>query len=167
MPDPLERLAKLIASRGHPEHGQWLAFERDYGMVFPGQYKNLIDEFGGTSSWWKDSLHVLSPIHGGRYALRKNVEAILGADRESRRASPEFFPLRIHPEEGGLFPWAVSDYATLYWITRCGQDFGPDQWPTLIRGLRSFEFEVHFEPTARILYLIATGKLRSMVLPEE
>jgi hypothetical protein len=167
MPDPVERLARVCASRVHPGHGQWLAFERDYGIVFPRQYKNLIDEFAGTSSWWNDSLHVLSPSHGGQYALRKNLDAILRADRESRSAWPQCYPLPLFPEEGGLFPWAVSDYATLYWITRCGSDFGPDDWPTLIRPLRSFEFEVHFEPTALILYLIAKGQLRSMVIPPE
>jgi hypothetical protein len=168
MPDPLERLAGLLRqSRAQLEHGQWLAFEREFGIVFPKQYKNLIDEFGGTSSWWNDSLHVLSPMRGGNYGLREHADRILRVDRESRENTPECYPFNLFPEDGGVFPWAISDYATLYWITRSGPGFGPDQWPTLIRGLRSFEYEVHFEPAAQLLYLIASGTLRSMVLPEE
>jgi len=167
MSDPLERLANLVRSPIPAVAGQWPTYERQFGITFPRQYKNLIDEFAGPSSWWDDTLHVLSPIRGGRYALRKNVDNILKGDRESREGSPENYPLPLYPEAGGLFPWAVSDYATLYWITRCGPGFGPDQWPTLIRGLRSYEFEVHFDPVDQILYMIATGKLRSIVLPND
>jgi len=167
MSNSIERLARLLAPPARIEQGQWPAFEQDFGIMFPTQYKNLIDEFGGTSSWWNNSLHVLSPIRGGQFALRKNVEQILRAERESRESSPENYPLPLYPEDGGLFPWAVSDYATFYWITRCGPGFGADQWPTLIRPSRSFDFEVHFESSVRILYLVVTGKLRSMVLPSE
>jgi hypothetical protein len=163
----LECLARIRVSRAQPADGQWPTFERDFAIGFPKQYKLLIEEFGGSSSWWNDSLHVLSPIRGGHYALRKNLEAILRADRESRENAPEYYPLPLFPEEGGLFPWAVSDFATFYWITRTGRGFGPDQWPTLIRPLRSFEFEVHFESTDHILYLIEIRAVRSMVLPSE
>jgi hypothetical protein len=118
MPDPLERLAGLLRhSRAQPEHGQWLAFERDFGIVFPDQYKNLIDEFGGTSSWFNDSLHVLSPIRGGNYRLREHADRILRRDRESRENTPEYYPFNLFPEDGGVFPWAISDHATFYWIT--------------------------------------------------
>jgi hypothetical protein len=136
---------------------RWPTVETELGLVLPGSYKVMVERFGASS--WQEFLHVLSPFVEW---CRCRVSATLEADRELRREFPQFYPLPLYPEPGGLLPWAVSDNGdTLYFIT-AGP---PDEWPTLIKGPRAPEFEVSFLPPAALVLAFATGRLRSLVLP--
>jgi hypothetical protein len=159
MVDP--RLANLLAiPRGAADRGdsRWRDIETSLGLELPGSYKALIDQFGALS--WGDFLHVLSPFDEPS-SLQRVAERVLDADRESRLSFPWRYPLPLYPEPGGLLPWAVTENGdTLYFVTR-----GPaDEWPTVVKGARAPEFEVHFLPPALIVHQIAVGSLRSAVL---
>ena len=128
-------------------------------MQLPGAYKRLINLFG--ASTWCDFLHVLSPFDF-RLNLQARGKEILDVMRECRKEFPSHYPLPLFPERGGLLPWAITDNGdTLYFITQCS----PDDWPTLIRGPRSPEFEVSFLSPTLLIHHFALGLLQSTILP--
>jgi hypothetical protein len=136
---------------------RWSAVEAELGLSLPGSYKVLVERFGASS--WREFLHVLSPFDERGW---RRVAATLEADRALRRDFPHYYPLPLHPEPGGLLPWAVSDNGdTLYFVT-AGP---PDEWPTLVKGPRAPEFEVSFMAPAALVHAFASGRLHSLVLP--
>jgi hypothetical protein len=161
MLDPrIPELLTIHAGGAHKSDSRWLVVEHSLSLTLPGSYKKLVDIFGASS--WGNFLHVLSPFDD-RLDLKRRGNQILDADRESRRQFLSHYPLPLHPEPGGLLPWAVTDNGdTLYFITLAR----PDEWPTLIRGARAPEFEVSYLHPALLVHHFASGKLRSGILPD-
>lgn len=138
----------------------WQGVKQRLGLDLPAQYKNLIDSAGDQLSFGET--HVLSPFASNKHLnMYEKSEKILAAARSLRAECSHHYPLPLYPEDGGLFPWAITDNGdTLYWITR--ED--PDTWPTLIQSARAPEFEVHFSRPCSLLYRILTDKLQSAIL---
>lgn len=58
-----------------------------------------------------------------------SVEQQLALDRAGREVAPEAFFYPLHPELGGVLPWATTaGRPALYWLT--GDD--PDEWPVVV-----------------------------------
>jgi hypothetical protein len=110
-------------------------FERDLGVTLPSSYKQLVQVYG--QGVWFDILHVLNPFYAwlnDREPWLCRARGYAGGPswcdrlRESRKQFPDDFIYPIHPEPGGVFPWAFLDEAVLYWLME-----GPaSQWPTLL-----------------------------------
>lgn len=71
-------------------------------------------------------------------------------------------PYPIHPEPGGILPWATTDNGdTLYWLT----DGDPDSWPILIRESRGPGRVVYPFGVAEFLHRWLSGKLTCPIFP--
>jgi hypothetical protein len=162
MPDSrLSKLLKIVRSGAAQCDPRWPAVEESINLKLPGSYKTLIDLFGASS--WGNFLQVLSPFDDGRLNFQHWAKQVLDADRVSRGQFPSHYPLPLYPEPGGILPWAGTDNGdALYFITA-----GPaDDWPTVIKGPRSPEFEVSFLSPALLVHHFAAGTLRSTILPQ-
>lgn len=137
---------------------RWDAVEEALGLRLPRSYKSLVDLFGASS--WGDFLHIYSPFDD-RLNLQTRSKVILDADRDSRQSFPSHYPFALHPEPGGLLPWAGTDNGdTLYFITMGP----PDDWAIVIKGPRAPEMEVSFLPASLLVHHIAVGSFRSTIL---
>ncbi len=141
----------------------WKEVENQLALVLPAFYKAAVQRF--TDRHWNHFLSLLDPFSDNPYLnLLQASHTILEAERTTRTAYPEFYPLPLHPEPGGLLPWAITDNGdTLFWITRQS----PASWPTLLKGPRAPEFEVFFLPTHLLIHQIAAGTIQSKILPSD
>jgi hypothetical protein len=75
-------------------------------------------------------LWILNPFAANRYLnLVQQARRQLEAERMIRAERPSDMPFSLHPERGGLFPWAMTDNGDrLYWLT----EGDPNHWPTVI-----------------------------------
>ena len=139
---------------------KWEPVESRLGLRLPTQYKNLVDLMDTPIL---GDLVVLTPdTENVHVHLIECGERILSADRTSRASWPEHYPFPLHPEPGGLLPWATTGNGdTLYWITR---EEDPDKWPILATEARRPEFEVWFMSTSQFLHHAFSGKCRSWVV---
>jgi len=162
VPDPFAQ--QLLHSTGGPSLAtdpRWREVEEVLGISLPQAYKSVVQRFPGHH--WSGFLSVLDPFSVNQHLnLQQAGTLLLDAERSTRSECPHLYPLPLYPEPGGLFPWAITDNGDVFfWITR----LEPDDWPTLIKGARSPEFEVHFVSCDLLLYQVASGRIRSVVLP--
>ena len=120
-------------------------------------FKLMAQQFGDHR--WNDFAFILNPLDPPYFS---RIEGLLEAEREVRSHFPDESVFPLHPEPGGLLPWAATDNGdTLFFLTR-----SPDEsWPTIIKGARGPDLSVHFMPCNLILRLIARGELTSSWLP--
>lgn len=138
---------------------RWVSVQATLGIQFPRSFIAVIDAFGATT--WNEFLFVPSPLEA---KYQDWLTRTLDAERTLRQSFPQYYPLALFPEAGGLYPWAVSDNGDVFfWITQ--RD--PEHWPTVIKDARAPEFEAHFSPSHLVLHRVATGSLRSSILPSD
>jgi hypothetical protein len=149
------RLAELIAVAPPPRDpvaswGDWGSLERRLGLELPEDFKALIETYGSGS--FSDFLVPINPFRGT--GLEWADRNILRFDREIRAEFPREMPYPIHPEPGGILPWATTDNGdVLYWLT------AGDTWPILVRDSRGPETAVYPFGAAEFLLRWLSGKL--------
>lgn len=160
----LQSLEKLVPppTTANPPTASWQAVESKLGLALPDEYKLIIARYG---DWrWSDFLHLLNPFSPNQHLnLHQKGEIILAAERQSRQSFPDYYPLPLYPERGGLLPFCVTDNGdTAFWITQ-GQ---PNRWPILVKGPRAPECEIHFISVGSFLFRFSLGNFKSLIFPD-
>lgn len=145
-----------------PTTDDWRAAEDRLGLKMPEDYKRLVETYG--DFYFAEFLYVLNPFSENKNLnLFSRGEVILDAERTTRSAFPEHYPIDLYPEEKGLLPFVITDNGdAAFWITRGA----PERWAILVKDARAPEFEVHFISTATFLYQFTGGRFRSLILPQ-
>src|SRR4051812_5208789 len=90
---------------------EWTAAEKRLGILFPAEYKWYVTHYG--TGCIDEELQVLNPFTTSEYS-RLDFEGdnkakwLLDIFRQQQSEDPEFFPMPIYPEVGGLIPWAST-----------------------------------------------------------
>ncbi|MCA9070123.1 MAG: SMI1/KNR4 family protein [Planctomycetaceae bacterium] len=135
--------------------GDWSVAEQDLGVVFPSDFKDLIQTYG-TGEFF-GNLGIENPLREwGRDGIRDRLERY----RELREACEWSFPL--FPESPGLLPWGSDDNGHLYcWWTE-GQ---PDDWSIvqLFHGYEEDPLEIVPGPITQFLIDFVSNKYPNML----
>ena len=145
---------------GSPE--DWPAIESAIGFALPADYKQFINLYGsgGIDDW----IFAFSPFFAGKYGnLQTEIASGLAALREIQDESPQIVPYPIHPEPGGLVPWAcTSNGDILYWITRGP----PAEWTVCVNEGRGPEWEAYPYSMVAFLVKLMNREIRVGIFPE-
>ncbi len=158
-------LSELIAVAPPPREpvagrGNWKAVEERLGLGLPGDFKALIETYGSGS--FSDFLNPINPFRGDGAGFDWADRDILEFDRETRDEYPDALPYPIHPEPGGILPWAETDNGDiLYWLT----EGDPDSWPILIRESRGPDRVVYPFGAVEFLHRWLSGELTCPIFP--
>ncbi len=129
----IESLKVLAPPTGYkPEGWTWPRVEASMGMRLPNDFKQIVTCYG--PGVWADWVILFAPkATGTPHALESAPQDILEGERGflsdlTAEQRTEEFPYLLHPEPGGLFPFAVTAGGdTLYWRT----GGHPDDWPII------------------------------------
>jgi hypothetical protein len=146
---------------GSPE--AFAAVEARLGIALPDDYENLIGAYG--TGCWKGFLWVLNPFASNRYLnLLEQTQRQLDAERAIRADRPSQVPFAIHPEVGGLLPWAMTDNGDrLYWVTQGHAD----EWAMVVYESRGPQYDCHRVTCCDFLRRWVAGQLRVSVFPDD
>lgn len=162
----LESLAGILPPPARPVDvptaEDWRTAEEALGRRLPSDYKALVERYGaGTIDGF---LHVLNP--SGRHEPARLVPAVdrLSAGfREIRTTIPDEVPYPIHPEAGGLLPWAFSDNGDVFfWSTESADS---DSWPIVLAEAGGPGWATHPGPATRLLADLLRRSYRPPFLP--
>lgn len=126
----LEALTALVPPPRKPYLGdgtwEWL-YER-LGTRLPTEYVTLMEAYGG--GCWTQWLNFDAPLETGRFGLVEEATRVCDGYRSLRASHPQFQPLAVWPEPGGLLPFASSiDGDQLGWLT---EGPTPDDWSLIV-----------------------------------
>lgn len=159
------RLSELVAVAPPPRdpvagRGDWGIVQQWLGLGLPEDFKALIETYGLGS--FADFLNPINPFQEGGSGFEWADRNILEFDRETRREYPDELPYSVHPEPGGILPWATTDNGDiLYWLTE-GE---PDSWSILIRQSRGPNRVAYPFGVAEFLHLWLIGELICPIFP--
>lgn len=135
----VERLAALLPPPAGPEPPAtpWKRAGPEAGLAFPADYRAFADRYGGGRINGELTVAVPSRtppwpgLPGGFPGFARYAEEVVGpVFRELREDDPAANPYPLHPEPGGLLPWATSLGADhCFWLTA---DPDPDRWPVVV-----------------------------------
>ncbi|GIF67475.1 hypothetical protein Ais01nite_55100 [Asanoa ishikariensis] len=126
----IDDLVRLVPPPSRPVHadGDWAEVERLLGVAVPADYRALVAAYG--AGQFAD-IGLLTPFtDAGTHAnLVWQAGDFLGRFADARDEFPEDFPYPLHPEPGGLLPWAgTGNGVQLCWLT----EGDPDAWPVVV-----------------------------------
>ncbi len=140
--------------------GDWGIIEAQLGMRLPRDYREMIEHYGTRT--FADFLNPINPFLKPESFLARLDDMILQHERGMHAEFPEYFPLPIYPEPGGLFPWATTDDGdTLYWLT----DVLPQDWPLVVWKSRGPKHVVYPFGATEFLQRWLSGALECPVFP--
>jgi hypothetical protein len=155
----VEDLAELLAIPGQSgDTVDWRAVESSLGRRLPGDYKELIEHF--PDGLFRGLIQLNRPGDQnyppddflGFYAYNP-----LGDMRSWRESGHGSFPYPIHPEPGGVLPWArvrgLSGH--LFWLTERDD---PDKWPVVMTDREFVNWWTFDGGACEILLQIVQGR---------
>ncbi|MFE3112391.1 hypothetical protein ACFXKJ_29935 [Kitasatospora indigofera] len=143
----------------------WDLAEEVAGVRLPADYRAFVDLFGPGGLRGELGVVTPRPLPGrpiGVGALSRMVNGLVNgtgaAFKQMREDSPDLCPYPVHPEPGGLLPWAGNyngDHC--FWLTE-GDD--PDCWPVVVwlRGGFPCGWHRYDMGMARFLLLALSGE---------
>ena len=175
-----DHLARLTGWSGRGPGGvDWTRAEADLRVAVPSDFRELADRFGtGTFQGYLDlmpdprSLASLARRQLG--LLRRERDGPDETDLEEYRLAvelaaqegmdpPEDFtayrtpmPHPLWPEPGGIYPWAMADTATFFWL-RSNPD--PRSWPVVWFHGEDLEWESFDGTATEFLIALVTGQI--------
>ncbi|MFI5801891.1 SMI1/KNR4 family protein [Streptomyces sp. NPDC051561] len=131
----LAALTALVPAPPKPELGEqtweWL-YER-LGTRLPTAYTELMRQYGGGT--WAGWLNLGTPLSADRLGLAEHARWGCDVYRSLRDGHPEYYPLAVWPEPGGILPFGDTiDGDALCWLT-VGDS--PDDWPLIVHPRHS------------------------------
>lgn len=132
--------------------------EQMLGIELPPDYKNLILRYG--DGCWQNFWWILNPFSSNKYL--NLVERVSEYERFNYsgegfwRNSKEDYSYNIWPEPSGLFPWAFTENAGVFFWSTCGT---PTQWTTVYFADDCYECESIPLTASEIVYGAITGNL--------
>lgn len=160
-------LVRLVAPPASPidNTGDWEGAEREVGLSFPADYRDLVSTFGvGT---FGDFISVLSPFSTNwRRNIVERGGRWLEGQRELRDKWPEQFPVGLFPEPGGALPWGVTDNGdTCCWLVDVRAD--PSTWRLAIAESRGPSWHQHRGPIVEFLVDVLAGRNLPDFFPDD
>ncbi|MFD9412213.1 SMI1/KNR4 family protein [Streptomyces sp. NPDC059989] len=157
----LAHLTQAIPPTDTPRTHDWARVEDELGTALPGDYKQLVDLYGG--GLFDDAVWILEPDCPNRHydLLTENRDRTEAQQRLWQAGEPKPAPLQ---EAGSrAVAWAVTENGDcLYWLARPGQE--PDRWTVLIKEGRGREWEFHARSCSEFLQsLLITGGTESEI----
>jgi hypothetical protein len=144
----------------------WQAVERRLGCKLPGDYKQLVTQFGLGGAF--GYIWFLNP-----FTANEHLNLVSAMERERnyqaerlKFEAKDWWPHTVFPEKNGLLGWGVTDNGdTCYWLT-AGP---PSKWHVVIKASRggSEGFELFRCGLARFLALLAAGTVQPRAFPDD
>ncbi|MFD7258408.1 SMI1/KNR4 family protein [Streptomyces sp. NPDC059874] len=154
-------LVQAIPPSDAPRVHDWAQIEQALGTVLPGDYKQLVDLYGG--GLFDDAIWVLEPDSPNKYydLVTENRDRAEAQQRLWLGGEPK--PTQLEVEGSRTLAWAVTENGDcLYWLARPGQE--PDEWPVLVKEGRGREWELHPQSCSEFLEsILLTGGLESEI----
>ncbi|UXY25580.1 SMI1/KNR4 family protein [Streptomyces sp. HUAS TT20] len=155
LPEDASWVDRVVAVTGwSPERidpVDWSTAETRLGTVLPGDYKELVERFGGGAFDGYLSLLLPGGVPGGLDIAEFNEFWARAADSDGYGP---WDPYRVYPASGGLLQWARTEQRTsFYWVTE-GAD--PDCWPILVADDAHCEWDRFDGSTAEFVHRLLT-----------
>jgi hypothetical protein len=147
----LQRLISILPAperpTGAPMADDWRPVEAELGVRLPDDFKAFLATYG--SGVINDLIGISSPTFPPQQgALLRTTQAALSTLRHWRETGR--LPYPIHPEPGGLLPWAgTGNGDTYYWLTEPRDE--PDRWPVVIFDRGDLDWLRHPGPMSAFL----------------
>ena len=155
MPPP----AKAV---GKPVDADWQATEEAVRSPLPPDFKAFVSLYGaGQIDGFLNLLDPAASQEAVRYAPA--MERLLGGLRELRESVPSEIPHALHPEPGGLLPWAFSDNGDVFFWDTGHAD--PADWSIVIGEGGGPRWATHPGPVTSFLSALLGGSVRLPFLP--
>lgn len=141
----------------------WNEFEKNTGIIFPNDYRRLIDNYGtggiGNFIWF------LTPfVDDDNVNYLKKMNIMLESYKVSKGNFPDYFTYNLYPEVGGLLPWGYTENGDeLYWKTNSSLD----KWEIVIYESASSDCHNYKMQLIEFLYKIITKELICNAFPED
>ncbi|MCU1720756.1 SMI1/KNR4 family protein [Pseudomonas sp. 5P_5.1_Bac1] len=136
------------------------AFESNWGMQLPSDFKGLVSVYGSGSIdgfiWLLDPLAKNSNLNFEKSRYFVEAYVFLQQEFSSDYPRPEY------PAKGSFFPWAVTDNGeTFVWLV----DGEPESWKIAIHSSDQGEEEIYNFGCVEFILKLLRGELLSRILP--
>jgi hypothetical protein len=160
---PLGEVLPVDPERWLFKPGAWGEVEATLGIRLPNDYKNLIGD--GLACVFDGELVIASP-----FDPNPNLNLAMGASRSAwalaslRAMDPDWYPISVYPEPGGLLGWGTDggggDY---HWDTSSAE---PDRWTVAVSGRPVFDLYIQRHAVGLSAYLagLASGEIKPAAL---
>ncbi len=163
----LSELVRILPPPKNPREAgtvdAWPAVEAALRFSLPADYKQFINTYGtgGIDGW----VFPFSPFAGDKQLnLEQQIQVRLAALRQLRDAANEHIPYPIHPELGGVIPWACTQNGdVLFWIAKGS----PSDWTVCINDARCPEWEAFPYSMVAFLVKMLRAEVKVSIFPSD
>mgnify|MGYP005726913279 CR=1 FL=1 len=134
---------------------QWRSIEETIETAFPDDYFDLARTYG-SGEFLNGTLEVLNPFDT-RYGALLDYEC--AKLRKYKQDFPEEMPYSVHPEVGGLLPFARDDNGNRFLWQTLGD---PNAWPIVCKphGFDACDWQIVHHTLGEFLGLLITSDLK-------
>ncbi|MFI6412871.1 SMI1/KNR4 family protein [Streptomyces sp. NPDC050585] len=154
----VERLTALIPPTGPRHSRDWPGVEQALGTPLPGDYKQLVEIYGG--GVFDGTVWLLDPA-----CPDEDYELVAAAAERAEVLAclwqTEPVPDEVRDTGARVIPWAYVEGsgAYVYWLVRPG--LKPDEWTVMLNEGRGPGWEHHATSCAPFLLSVLTGEAKS------
>jgi len=169
---PISQLVQFIPPPEAPiETGspkRWEKAQERLGIVFPEDYKTLIDHYG--TGAFNNHIIPYNPFAANEYMnLFQALDAHYRANRQTQSMVDSAWsvvsPFQLYPAVSGLLPWGTTTHfeQAFFWQ----MNGSPDTWNTILYDLRGGEYEVWKLCATSFLLNLFRAEIESVLLPQD
>ncbi len=159
-----KELRRVLRFSGSTDEAvDWESAEKEYGIIFPEDYKELIEKHGAGSI--NECLTIFSPFCKNQYLnIHYQYKAMKKAYFAMKKSFPTDFQYQFYENGKGLFPWAMTGFGDeLYWnYTEGNIEIVVYPYSGGDDDSRVFHMTI-----TEFLYKLATRKVDCDILPED
>lgn len=166
MPDYLKLLEEVLLkpdvvyNTGNIE--QWSEFEKKIGVIFPCDYKKIINRYGtggiGEFIWF------LTPfVDDDNVNFLVKMNKMIESYQTSKQSFPDYYKYDVFPEEGGILPWGYTENGDeLYWKTALSSE----EWKIVIYESASPDCSNYEMSLSEFLYKLIVKEIGCKIFPD-